>query len=214
MLAPVGERWLGWAALARPRALGMDPEKGVPSTGQDQGSNRGGWRGPIYREPGSQYHEPVPVTTTSAATATASWSISKKAAGVVSSRTKLVRVKHFTGSDQKTNWGQGVLSRGKGDVLTNDPRYFISWCSCFTSLLENTSPVWWITTTRVEGRDKDTGKKQNWKQCCNAIGYLDRTRLKLPVGWKLIHCYIVLRHDSSVRNHSVGKLTYYTCISK
>lgn len=44
MLAPAGERCLGRAGLARPRALGMDPEEWVLSTGQDQGSKAlGDW---------------------------------------------------------------------------------------------------------------------------------------------------------------------------
>lgn len=49
-LAPVGEHWLGQARLARPRALGMDPEEGVPCTGQGQGSKRGGWLWCIDRD--------------------------------------------------------------------------------------------------------------------------------------------------------------------
>lgn len=47
-LAPAGERCLGRAGLARPRALGMDPEEWVPSTGQDRGSKAlEGWLWPF-----------------------------------------------------------------------------------------------------------------------------------------------------------------------
>ncbi len=67
---------------------------------------------------------------TDAAVATATRSPCKKAAGVVSSRTELVRVTHFTGSlsvgAENRLKTQSFKQRGKGDVISSDPRHFIS----------------------------------------------------------------------------------------
>lgn len=191
----------------------MDPEEGVPSTGQDQGRNRGGWLWPVYRVSGSQNHEPVPDTPPLTRLSPLSHSCPVKRQQESSppepSWLGLLILQDPSQSDQKTSWGHGVLRRGGGGViLTSDPCYFISWCSCFTPSLENTSPVWWITKTRVESIDKDTGKKLNWKYCCNAIAQSDETGPGLPTGWELIHSHIVLRHDSTVSNYSVGKMSY------
>lgn len=90
----------------------MDPEEEVLSTGQDQGSKRGGRPRPTYREPGitvlgdSFRHRRR--CCRSLLLTVVKWQQESSPP-----EPKQVKVAHFTGSDQKTNRGQGVLSKGR-----------------------------------------------------------------------------------------------------